>query len=133
MTDTLTVNLVSKADGSIDQEASEQAFADQLAAHIVDRETQDTQIANVVSSLFDKHLGKFLTMPTLCSLAVGALNGQPENWKTLSERVANYVRANSQERKAADGTITKDDSSAYVIGRGAGKGVARRADQPVKA
>ena len=133
MTDTLTVNLVSKADGSIDQEASEQAFADQLAAHCVERETSDSLIAGAVSALFAENKGKAITLPTLSNLAGSRLGATPENWSVITGRVADYVRANSQGKTDKETKVEERPTSLFVISKGAGRGVYFRADMPVKA
>lgn len=116
---TITTKLVLKTDGSIDTAASTAAFGKALSLHIAERETQDKEIGEAVSALFDRYPGQKIAMPAVASMAAQSLNAQPENFKTLSDRVAEYVRANS-----------KSDDSLFVINKGKGGGVGRRADLP---
>ncbi len=128
----LTVELVT-AGGHIDQAASEQAFRTALSRRIAELETEQDSIAAATAELFDQYRGQAIAMPTLGSLVAQKLNAQPENHAVLSERVKAYVRANSQEVKAADGTVTKHPDSLFVIAKGKNGGVSRRADMPAKA
>jgi hypothetical protein len=129
---TLTVELVFNG-GSIDQAASEQACRTALARRIAELETEQGQIAEATAELFDQYRGSAIPMPTVGSMVAQRLNAQPENHAVLSERVKSYVRANSQETKAADGTVTQHPDSLFVIGKGKNGGVTRRADRPAKA
>lgn len=117
----LSVTLV-ETDGRIDADKSRAAFDTVLSNLIAERDVEVGQIASAVEALFDTYKGKPIAMPALASMAAQKLNAQPENFKTLSERVLDYVRANS-----------KGDSSLFVIGKGKGGGCYRRADAPVKA
>ncbi len=132
MSTSLTTDLVLQG-GRIDIEASVQAFRAAALRRQAELETEQTEIASAVESLFDSHLGKAIPMPVLGSMVAQALNAQPENFKVLSERALDYVRANSQERKAADGTVTQHPDSAFVIGKGKNGGCYRRADRPAPA
>jgi hypothetical protein len=131
MTISLTVDLVTQ-DGHIDIDASTQAFRSAALKRQAELETEGAEIAQAVSDLFDTHQ-KAIAMPVLGSLVAQKLNAQPENFKVLSERALDYVRANSQERKAADGTVTKYEDSLFVIGKGKNGGCYRRADRPAPA
>ncbi len=116
--------------GRIDQDAARASFESGLAKLLAEREVEQTQIAQVVSDLFDRQLGQGLKMPYLGSTAANALNAQPENFSVLSERVLDYVRANSQ----GDGkTKPIDETSLFVIAKGKNGGAFRRADMPKKA
>lgn len=132
MSYSLTVDLVI-TDDHIDIDASTEAFRSAAIKRQAELETEQTQIAQAVSDLFDLHRGKPIAMPVLGSLVAQRLNALPENFKVLSDRALTYVRANSQERKAADGTVTKHDDSEFVIGKGKNGGCYRRADKPVQA
>lgn len=133
MSNSLTVSLVLDGD-SIDQSASEAAFRTALLKHIAERETQQEQIAEAVSVLFDRYAGQSIGMPALASMTAQALNAQPENFKVLSDRVLDYVRANSQTTGSEDeGTLAQHPDSTFVISKGKGGGCYRRADRPAKA
>lgn len=131
MSNSLTVELVLKG-GHIDPDLSLEACRVALLKRIADQETESTQIAQAVSDLFDRRQGKAIAMPVLGSMVAQALGAEPEQFKVLSERALNYVRANSQERKAADGTVTKHPDSLFVIGKGKNGGAYRRADRVEK-
>lgn len=132
MSDSLNVTLVHNSDGTIDQAASEAAFSSTLSAHIADREMQDTLISEKVSELFEAFKGQAIPLPTVASMVAQKLNALPANFKTLSERVANFVRANSQGETAKDGSVERPNSY-LIVSKGKGGGVAVRADRPVKA
>lgn len=130
MATSLTVQLVD-TDGHIDQAQSEAAFRSALLKHIAERETEQEQIAEAVSALFDQYKGASINMPAVASMTAQRLNAQPETFKVLSERVLDYVRANSQGETQEDGTVERPDSL-FVIGKGKGGGCYRRADRPAK-
>lgn len=117
---TITVELVT-SNGSIDQAASQAAFATALSAHVAEVELQDTLIAEKVAELFAEYKGRHIQMPTLASMVTQRLGGVPENFKTLSSRVLDYVRANAQ-----------GDNSLLVISKGKNGGASLRADATVK-
>lgn len=114
--------VVRGSDGSVDTDATLAKFESTLSAYIVERETEQSTIAAAVGAVFDAHKGTAINMPALTSLTVQRLNAQPENFKTLSERVQSYVREQS-----------KGDSSMFLIAKGKGGGVSRRCDIPAKA
>lgn len=119
MSISLTVQLT-EVGGRIDQAAAQTAFNSALLALIAEREVETEHLARAVGELFDQHMGKPIQMPTLGSMVAQKLNAQPENFKTLSGRACEYVRAN------ADG---KGDNL-YQIAKGKGGGVKRVSDLP---
>ncbi len=121
----LTVDLV-QTDGHIDIEASTQAFRSACIKRQAELETEQEQIAEVVSALFDLYRGKSIAMPALASMAAQKLNAQPENFKVLSDRVLDYVRANSQGE--VTDKVEERPNSLFVISKGKGGGCYRRAD-----
>ena len=118
----ITTKLVSAADGSIDQNASVEAFETELARFVTAREAELGSVAGAVSAVFDQHMGKSIKMPTLSSLAANQLNATPENYSVLSELVLDHVRADA-----------KSASPTYRIVKGPQGGVARIADLPAPA
>ncbi len=120
-TNSLTVELVLDQAGNVDSQASSDAFDMALSAHIQERETQTEQIAEAVTSLFDQYRGTAIQVPTLSGMAAQRLNAQPANRKTISGRVADYVRNN------ADGK----GQNLFQISKGKGGGVKRVSDLPV--
>lgn len=129
---TLLVALATFSDGTIDQDQSETNFRSALVKRKAELETEQEQIGDTVNALFDKHPGASINMPAIASMAANMLNAQPENYSVLSERVLEYVRANSQGKTAEDGTVERP-ASLFVIAKGKGGGCYRRADKPVKA
>lgn len=125
--DSITTALV-RVNGRVDDVATRDAFASQLAKHIASCELEESTIADAVSAVFDTHKGVPLAMPILCNFSLTELNAQPENYKTLHERTAQYVRDNSQgEKDKATGLVANPDSL-FVIAKGKHGGVRRRSD-----
>lgn len=132
MSISLTVDLV-LTDGRIDQAASEQAFHSALVRRTAELETEQEEIAEAVAALFDRYPGQAIGMPAVASMTVQALNAQPENFKVLSDRVLDYVRANSQETGSEKtGDLASHPDSLFVIAKGKNGGCYRRADRPAK-
>ena len=127
MSNSLTVDLVLSG-GHIDIEASTQAFRAACLKRQAELETEQEQIAEAVSALFDTYQGKSIAMPAVASMTAQKLNAQPENFKVLSDRVLDYVRANSQG-EVKDG-VEQHPGSLFVITKGKGGGCYRRADRP---
>ena len=134
--DTITVKLVRGVGGNIDQDLSRSAFDMLLAQHIAARETEYETIGAAVDSVFDQYVGASINMSALVSFALTKLNAQPENYAVLSERVAQYVRDNSQGKllseKGAEVKVWERPDSTFVIGKGKGGGVYRRIDHVEK-
>lgn len=127
----ITVNLVS-VDGRTDKDASTAAFVSAMESHIASRELELETIADAVNAVFDKYKGTSINMPALCNFALQELNAQPENYKVLQERTADYVRENAQGDKDKETGLEPRPNSLFVIGKGKGGGVHRRADRPAK-
>ncbi len=128
----ITVDLVT-TDGVIDIDASAQAFRTAALRRQAELETEGAEIAQACEELFDQYRGKAIPMPTVGSMVAQKLNAQPENFKVLSDRVLDYVRANSQTTGSEeDGTLVQHPDSLFVIGKGKGGGAYRRADAPAK-
>ena len=121
---TLTVSLVPGVNG-IDTEASKEAFDTALASYIAEQETENANFLTALNVVFDRHPDKGINLPALQSMAAQELNAQPENWNALSERVADFVRANSQGKKLEDGSFERPESM-FVMGKGRTNGGVRR-------
>lgn len=133
MSISLTTDLVLTG-GKIDIDASVQAFRSAAVKRQAELETEQSEIAEAVEALFDANLGKAIAMPVLGSMVAQALNAQPENFKVLSERALDYVRANSQTTGSEKaGTLVQHPDSLFVIGKGKNGGCYRRADRPAPA
>ena len=127
MATSLSVTLVTDESGQIDQAATTLAFTKLLAIKAAELETEQESIAAAVNELFDEYHGASINMPAVASMTSQKLNVLPENFKVISERVLNYVRANSQGKTLEDGTVERPDSL-FVIGKGKNGGCKRRAD-----
>jgi len=108
--------VILSAQGSIDHEGTISKFSGDLLRFEAERETENATIGQAVHALFDLHLGKRLPMPYLTGEALKSLNAQPENYKVLSDKVAEFVRTSPQ----------------FDTAKGKGGGCGRVADLPVK-
>ena len=105
------------SDGSIDHDATCEKFASDLLRFEELKDAENQVLAGHVHALFEQFKGARLNMPYLTGEILRRLNATPENYKTLSDKIQNWVRANSEGENAA-----------FIISRGKGGGVARRAD-----
>jgi hypothetical protein len=126
-----TTLVLSEESGNIDTEASVAAFRTALLKRIAERELEATSIGEAVTALFDEHVGVSINMPAVASMTCAKLNAQPENFKVLSDRVLDYVRANSQGETTEEG-VEERPTSLFVIAKGKNGGCYRRADRPAK-
>jgi hypothetical protein len=122
---------VRSVDGSIDHEATLGKFAGDLLQFEAEQEQQSAEIGAAVHALFDQFKGARLNMPYLTGEVLRRLSATPENYKALTEKVQGFVRSQSQGETADDGTVERPNS-VFIIGKGKGGGVARRADLPKK-
>jgi hypothetical protein len=118
MSNTIVLNtyVVRFSNGSIDHSATLAKFEGDLFSFAQEREKEESVIAEALHGIFDSHKGKRIPMPFLTSEVLRVLNVQPENFKSLTEKVQEYVRA-------------CDD---FSIGKGKGGGVGRACDLPAK-
>jgi hypothetical protein len=134
---TLSVTLVSGTDNDLD--ANVAAFRTAYCAFVAEREIEDTNIGEAVHAVFDQYPGANINLPALCGFALQRLNVQPESFKKLEERVADFVRENADrhEKKDKDGVVTQmaepDRTRTFKIAKGKNGGVLRWSDKPVKA
>ena len=120
-----TINLqsycVRNPDGSIDLDGTERKFSGDLIRFQTERELEAEAVGFAVNAVFDQYPGVKLNMPAMTSMALQRLNVQPENFKSLTEKVQEYIRDRAGER---------DSGAPFHIGKGKGGGVFRWADQP---
>ena len=114
-------------EGGIDHEATLAKFAGDLLAFEVEQEAEASTIGAAVHALFDQFKGARLNMPYLTGEVLRRLNATPENYKTLTEKVQNFVRNQAQGESLEDGSVEYPGST-FIIGKGKGGGVARRCD-----
>lgn len=110
-------------DGELDIEGTVDRFRSDLLNYQVERETEAATIGAAVNGVFDEHPGARINMPALQSLALQKLNVQPENFKALQTRVAEYVRENASGERS--------DGRLFKIGKGVRGGVLRWAEEPL--
>lgn len=122
---------VRSSNGSIDHDSTLAKFAGDLLAFEAMQEAESANIGAAVHALFDKFKGARLNMPFVTGEVLRALNATPDNYKALTEKVQGFVRRESQGEVFDDGTVERPNST-FVIGKGKGGGVARRADLPRK-
>lgn len=115
----LTVSLVHFTDGSIDTEASVEAFRDELDKVIVENGAMNEAIALAVEAVFDTLNGARANMPYVVNEALRRIGTTPANYNLLTEKVGEFVRANAT-----------GDEAVYHIGKGKGGGVLRLSDEP---
>ena len=87
----LSSYVVRFTDGSVDTESTLAKFEGDLIRFEAETATERATIAGVVHAIFDAHPGRRLPMPFLTGEALRRLNAQPENWKILSEKVADFI------------------------------------------
>lgn len=104
-------------DGSVDVQASAQAYAKALTEWCAENEIPADQIAGAVNAVLDRHPGQNIPMPALLSEASQILGATPQTFKVLSDRVHAFVTGQS---KAEQLFVTK----------GKGGGVSR--ERPAK-
>lgn len=93
--------------GVVDVDASLDLAKSALNKFVADKRTQDTDLHNAVHAVFDEHLGSAIAMPALVSLTLAKLNVQPENYKSLGDKVTTFVRERSGDKGSASFSITK--------------------------
>jgi len=76
-------------------------------------QAEQNTIRSAIHAVFDNNRGTTLTMKVFKQLALQQMNAQPENYMVLNDKVRSFVR----------------NSSEFHVGRGAGGGVSRVADQ----
>jgi hypothetical protein len=112
---------VRDSSGAVDVAASANAYATALTKWCAENEVASDTIELAVETAFDRHPGR-LPMPALLSAAVNELAPEPAQFKTLSQRVHDYVRGQAKLGR-------------LDIGKGKGGGVERlaRPGEPIPA
>jgi hypothetical protein len=111
------VDFIVRVNGAIDQEATLNKFSAALAEYSAKRETEEADISAAVNAVFDKYPGASVNLPALSNLACANLKVSASSHAAMTERVADFVRANAGE------------GGAFEIRKGKGGGVSRRADK----
>jgi hypothetical protein len=111
--------IVVRKAGVVDVKASVAAFRLELDALITEEKTENSVFEEAAHTAFDKAPGTAIPMPALLGQITTAMNAVPANYTTLTERARKYIQNNAVGEK-----------STFVINKGKGGGVRRRADIP---
>jgi hypothetical protein len=127
---TIEIKLIPSDDGTVDVQATLAAAETDILAYKAARETEDETIRQALDSVFDSRPGVKMNMPFVIGQALNHMGiaEQPTNYKTLYERVHAHIVANSQGKTDKDTKLVANPDSYFVVGKGKGGGVARRAD-----
>jgi hypothetical protein len=130
----ITLALVLGSDGKVDKSATLASCDSAIDKYVAQRETEQATIAECVGAIFDQYKGATLNMPFVQNEACRRLNASPANFKVLQDLAADYVRENSQGAKVGEGdsATVEHPESLFLITKGKGGGVSRRADLPAK-
>ena len=118
-------------DGSLDLEGTHSKFEDDLLRFSAERDTENAAMAAHIHAIFDQYKGARLNVPYLTGETLRRMGAQPANWKILSDKIVAFIQDNAQGKTHEDGSVDRPGST-FVISRGKGGGVARRADLPPK-
>jgi len=110
-------DVVRFADGSVDLDSTMEQIRLSVAGIIEQMESESEGIGKAVNGIFDKYRGQTIAMPALQALVLQQMNASPETFKSLSEKVGEYLRNNSGE------------FALFTIARGRSGGVSRNADK----
>jgi hypothetical protein len=131
MATSITVELVLGDNGKIDRNASGEAFEHALDARISEIEEEGGIIADHVDNFFINNKGATITLPNLANDVVYAMKIPFQQRPAVAERVAAYIRANSQGKVNAETKVQERPDSRYFLKRGPKGGVMLRSDMPV--
>jgi hypothetical protein len=113
----LSLACVRYTDGTINEDATLEAFKTQVIALVDVEELLGGRIEKALQATFDQYRGQTLTMPSLVNVALVRLNVTPDTFAAYSAAVAEYVRNRPET---------------YKISKGKGGGVSRIADAVAK-
>ena len=120
---------VVRANGSIDKAATLAAFNLELDTAIVKDAELTGKVGDAVNAVFDEYKGAAINMPALCGMVATKLGCDKDTFQSLSDAAKTYVQNNAQgEKDKVTGTV-ENPESLFVIAKGRGGGVTRRADR----
>lgn len=114
----LSSYVVLSVEGVIDHEATLEKFAENILKFEAEKDAENATISVAIHALFDQFRGARLNMPYLIGEVTRRLDAKPDNYKSLSDKVQAFIRANAE-----------GDDAMFMISRGKGGGVARLSDQ----
>ena len=119
---------VVRSNGAVDRAATVAAFNTALDAVIVKDAETTGKVGEAVSAVFDEYKGAAINMPALCGMVCTKLGADKDTFQSLSDAAKSYVQNNAQgDKDKATGEVENPDSL-FVIAKGRGGGVRRRAD-----
>ena len=98
MSSNVLTDYVLRSGGTVDVDGTVAKFTDDLRKYVAAKEIESSTIGDAVLTVFKVNKSTRINMPALCSLVANKLNVQPENFNTMNERIADYVRANSVQK-----------------------------------
>lgn len=127
---TLIITLINDDNGQVDVQATMAAAEDQITTYKANRELEQDSILNALNAVFEAHPGVNMNMPFVITEALRTLNvaASPANYQTLHDAVHEYIQANSQGKTDKLTKLVERPESYFVIGKGKGNGLRRRAD-----
>ena len=118
-----TINLTSfiivNDSGNIDIIATMDKFQILLYKYQTECEIEHNVISQAVHAVFDQYKGTTIRMAAIAGISVQKLNGQPENFKILTNKVKEFVKKNSGD---------KGSGKLFRILKGKNSGVIRCSD-----
>lgn len=130
---TLEIKLSLDSDGNVNVDKTLLLAQETVLEYKAQRETEETTILGHLNTVFDtlKAGGTKANMPYVIGQVLTLMNisAMPSSYKTLETRVHKFIQANSQGRTIDKATKQVErPESMFVIGKGKGGGLYRRAD-----
>ena len=126
----IEINLITGDDGTVDVAATLEQAENDIATYKAERETEETTIQEKLDEVFNSHPNVKMNKPYVVGqvLTLMGISQAPGSYTTLLKRVNDYITANSQGKTDKVTKLVERPDSYFVIGRGKGQGLARRAD-----
>jgi hypothetical protein len=127
---TLEITLALDGSGNVDVQSSLQNAESAILTYKAERETEEETIRTKLDEVFDTRPGVKMNMPFVINqaLTLMGVSQAPASYKTLYDRVHDFIVVNSQGKTDKETKLVERPDSYFVIGKGKGGGVARRAD-----
>ena len=119
------------SNGSIDMQATINKFSADLDTYDQKHGAQMESIGNAVNAVFDQYKGARLNTAFIQGEVVRRMNIEPQNYKSVCDKVQEYLHLHSQGKARQDGSVERPNSL-YLINKGKGGGVGRRSDMKSK-
>jgi hypothetical protein len=119
---------VVRTNGAVDKAATLVAFNLALDAVIVKDAETTGKVGEAVNAVFDEYKGAAINMPALCGMVCTKLSADKDTFQDLSDAAKSYVQNNAQGDKDKTTGTVENPESLFVIAKGRGGGVRRRAD-----